>query len=261
VSKLINKKQTPNDRIITLRKVRDELVEVKRLFKKLRDNPVMVNDYGFLDKQIKLVQQKINLTTKRISELQSIEPIRVIGKDKKILCIVGESGTGKSMLSEYIQKTYMLPLIKSYTTRPKRDDTDNGHTFLTDEEFDKINPEDMIAYTHFGDSRYCCVKEDVVGKNTYVIDEDGLIMLKNKYSDDYEIKSLRLIRNNREITQERKDRDDGRFNLPLMEFDYILKNDGTKEELFKKAHYIVDDFFFKNSIMVDKQTRDEIFLN
>ena len=67
--------------------------------------------------------------------------------NRYVLLIVGKSGSGKSALCNYMEKTYGLKQVKSYTTRLCRGLEDNTHTFVTDEEFDKLT--DMCAYTVF----------------------------------------------------------------------------------------------------------------
>lgn len=160
-----------------------------------------------------------------------------------IICIIGESGTGKSLAADYICDKYGYSLIKSRTTRPPRTPDETGHTFVTDKEFDDYEQEDMLAYTTFGEHRYCCLKEDIREKNIYVIDEFGYDYLKDNFSDDYHIVSLRLLRAEairlREgVDYDRIQRDEGKFTRPPAYFDYAIYNNTTKEYLFSK----IDEF-------------------
>lgn len=149
-----------------------------------------------------------------------------------IICIMGESGSGKTHLADYLERTFNIPMIQSYTTRPRRSPKENGHTFITNEEFDKFLTEDMIAYTKFGDHRYCCLKSDVKPVNTYVIDEDGYNMLRKKYAGEYELYSIRVMCNkpDREerVGAARVARDEGRFSLPLSMFHLVWKTDNWR---------------------------------
>jgi ribose 1,5-bisphosphokinase PhnN len=135
------------------------------------------------------------------------------------LAIVGPSGAGKTTLAEFIEKEYGITMVESHTDRAKRTPNESGHTFHTKESFDKLKREDMIAYTDFGNKRYCCLKQDLRRENTYVIDERGLSML-NK--DDYDIVTVRLwCRQSilgKRIGKERAARDRGMFSWfhPLM---------------------------------------------
>lgn len=142
-----------------------------------------------------------------------------------IVCIIGESGSGKSTLARKLEAEYGHTLIRSYTDRPSRGEGDD-HTFLTPEEFDAISPDDMIAFTQFGEFRYCCTRQNVRDHNTYVIDEDGYWMLYNSYKQVYDIRTIRMRCSERErlkrVGAERVARDEGRFTTPDFIFDRVI---------------------------------------
>lgn len=165
-----------------------------------------------------------------------------------ILCIVGESGSGKSMIADYIQKEYGIKMIESRTTRDQRYEGETGHTFVSNEEFDTYVKGDMIAYTEFGDKRYCCLTKDVEHQNTYVIDEDGLNMLAEKFSHQFNIYSIRVhadekIRVKRTNDLNRIKRDRGRFTSDFDSFTYFLNTERLKEEVFSDVEHIIGDLF------------------
>ena len=159
-----------------------------------------------------------------------------------VICIIGESGSGKTTWATYIEQQYGIPMIQSYTDRPRRADNEEGHVFLEVSDFDLLKEEDMIAYTRFGDYRYCCLKQDVKQLNTYVIDEDGFDMLKQRYDDIYDIVSIRVscdadeLRNR--VGEERANRDKGRFNMSDFDFDFKLYTNRDKE----MTRCVVDTF-------------------
>lgn len=145
-----------------------------------------------------------------------------------VVCIVGESGAGKSYLSRRIEETYGHTLIHSYTDRPSRGPGDD-HVFLTKEQFDAIPQEDMIAFTQYGTYRYCCTRHDVREFNTYIISEDGMLHLLKNFSYIYDIRTIRVqcpeeIRLVR-VGGERVERDKGRFNIRNGGFDVVLRTD------------------------------------
>lgn len=148
----------------------------------------------------------------------------------KIICIIGESGSGKSLIAGYIEQVYGYKPIESRTTRPPRTPDEDGHTFVTDAEFDMYKVADMIAFTEFGGYRYCCLKKDVNPKSIYVIDEHGYNYLKALFTDIYLIYSLRVHRDykDRLMTAGRKRvvRDRGKFNMQDTEFDWNVYNEG-----------------------------------
>lgn len=165
-------------------------------------------------------------------------------KRPKILAIVGESGTGKTTAAEYAEEYFNIPLIKSYTDRPPREN-DTSHTFLSKAQFSQIPQEEMISPTEFGGYRYCCLHKDVQPQNTYVIEEDGFLKLKNIYKSKYRVEGLRLIRDRdlrvRDTSLLRVKRDKYKFNLPLWYYDYIIENNGSLDEFKNKIGKIMGE--------------------
>jgi len=151
----------------------------------------------------------------------------IINQKPVIVCIVGESGTGKTTVAEYIEREHSIKMMQSYTDRPMRYENENGHTFVSKETFDTYKQCDMIAYTEFGEYRYCCFKSEVLPYNTYVIDLDGLKYLRDNYSDMYKIISMRIVRQEklRNVSDERKTRDKGRFgDSEIMHNSYVYNS-------------------------------------
>ena len=99
---------------------------------------------------------------------------------KTIFLITGCSGSGKTTITEQLEQKYGLKSIQSYTTRPPRYDGETGHTFISNEEFDKLV--DICGYTEFAGNRYCSTAEQVENNDLYVIDPNGI---------DYFIKSYK----------------------------------------------------------------------
>ncbi len=96
----------------------------------------------------------------------------------------------------------------------------------------------MVAYTKFGDNRYCCFKKDVIDFNTYVIDDRGICELTAKYKNDYRIVNIRVKRSDVDVDKDRQERDQFSFFLPDTYFDFIIENDGDMEELEEKVKKI-----------------------
>ena len=96
-----------------------------------------------------------------------------------IFLIVGCSGSGKTTITEQLEQQYGLKSIQSYTTRQPRYDGETGHTFVSDEEFDKLT--DMVAYTEFDSKRYCATAEQVENNDLYVIDPKGIDFFMKSY--------------------------------------------------------------------------------
>lgn len=148
---------------------------------------------------------------------------------KKILCLVGGSGSGKSLLQTYLEKEWNIKPVISYTTRGKRSPDEGGHYFVTEKDYESTNKEDMLAYTKYGDYHYWSLEKDLEDVNCYVIDEYGLKILKSIYGNKYDIISVRLIINDYErylrgIDEERIRRDNNKLISNIEDYDYVINN-------------------------------------
>jgi hypothetical protein len=161
-----------------------------------------------------------------------------------ILCIVGESGTGKTEAAAYLEREHNIPMLRSCTDRPPRSPDEDGHTFLTPTEFDAIP--DKIAYTEFGGYRYCCRSDDIKPRTTYVVTEDGYENLVRDANGRYTVIGIRMRRPPalRAVPQDRIDRDDGRFVLPRICYTHTIENTWTDlDPLYDCLDTLVVDLF------------------
>lgn len=107
---------------------------------------------------------------------------------RKLICILGQTCSGKDSIANALVKNYGHKTICSYTTRPKRDNEVEGreHYFVTDEEFNKLletHTRDIIAYTQIGDYRYLALFDEILTKDIYIIDPQGFQYLKDNFGD------------------------------------------------------------------------------
>lgn len=108
----------------------------------------------------------------------------------KIICLVGESASGKTTIAELLEKEG-YNYIQSYTTRPKRFEGEKGHIFVNAKNYVDVTIEDtfvpgyMIAHTVFDNHHYWATKEQYQGKGNsiYIIDVAGVKELKEKAKD------------------------------------------------------------------------------
>lgn len=100
----------------------------------------------------------------------------------KLITITGPSGAGKDTVARMLSDLGGYKVICSYTTRPKREGEIDGveHHFV--EKCD-VPHDNMLAYTQYGGYEYWTTVEQVDDKAIYVIDEDGLKSLCEKFPD------------------------------------------------------------------------------
>jgi len=164
---------------------------------------------------------------------------------KNIIAIVGESGTGKTHMANYLETKYGIKYLESYTDRPPRFPEERGHTFVTREEFTEIDEKDMIAYTEFGAFRYCATKKQIDGITSYVIDEPGLDMLITDHSEEFDITTVRVYRTVTDIPNHRLNRNLDTFKRTYDQFNFVIDNDSS----LQKLEETIDDFVLKYDLL------------
>lgn len=182
--------------------------------------------------QFKLKLLFRNILVERVKKYE--HPERYM--NNKILCIVGQSGAGKTLCSLHLQNKLGANVICSFTTRPPRSTEVEGreHHFINI----VPDPNDMLAYAVFGGYEYYALKSQVFGECTvYVIDEQGLINLRQEHGDEYRIFSVYIkrpwsLRRKAGVQHYRMERDNQRVLLPEDSYDWVIENDSTKKSLF-----------------------------
>lgn len=92
--------------------------------------------------------------------------------NKPLILLVGPSGSGKTTIADILEKEHGMKQLRSYTTRKPRYDGEDGHIFVSDEEFDKLG--NIIAYTEFDGYRYCATAQQANEADVYIIDPRGI---------------------------------------------------------------------------------------
>ena len=101
---------------------------------------------------------------------------------KPLYLMVGRSASGKTTIANLLESRHELVQLQSYTTRPKRSEDEVGHTFISNEDFDRLK--NIVAYTEYHGHRYCSTQEQIDAVDTYVIDVPGVETLLKSYKSD-----------------------------------------------------------------------------
>lgn len=170
--------------------------------------------------------------------------------NKNVIAIVGDSGSGKTFASMYLQDKFGWKAIVSYTTRPMRNEERDGreHWFVSPSR--KPSQEDMCAYTQFGGYEYWTEWEQFKATPicVYVIDEKGLINMMSKEQSpfNFNLITIKIKRTDKnEIGAERIARDKERTQLPDDFYDHIINNNGTLDEFRTALNTIAQNIKLK----------------
>lgn len=100
--------------------------------------------------------------------------------ERVIMCILGESSSGKDALVNQICKTSNLTRLISYTTRPQRKNEGATHIFVDEDIYNSMKENNGIAaYTNINNNRYWSTIEQLYDSDFYIIDPIGVDSLKN----------------------------------------------------------------------------------
>lgn len=178
---------------------------------------------------------------------------------KNIYLIVAPSGAGKTTVTELLENKYGLKPIQSYTTRPPRFEGETGHTFVSDEEFDKLT--DIVAYTEFAGNRYCVTAEQVEENDLYVIDPKGVEFFKGHYNGNKQVKVVYIESDMTTRYERMKQRAEDSGNTYLEAVDISLKrivND--VEEFYDINHRVqIDCIVESNNNTTIENVADKIY--
>jgi len=164
---------------------------------------------------------------------------------RALILLCGKSGCGKTSVANELVKRG-LTQVSSYTTRDKRSDDENGHTFVSVEDF-PFN--DLVAYTFFNNQHYGATQQQCDEADIYVVDKQGIIELKEKYKSTRKVITVMLYTSEEELVERMLKRGDSdevihsRIINDIKEFANIhLLADYTTEniELKDTSDYIYD---------------------
>lgn len=192
----------------------------------------------------------------------------------RIIAVIGKSGSGKSSLVEELIKVINLKKVISYTTRPMRDNEEDGihYHFITSDEFEKMKKEgkfaSSIAYNvNGGIWKYAISKEDLEVDGTVILVTNPfeLKQLQNEYREDVvsiQVDAMLSTRINRSLDRDTIDphkmvevtrrmaRDEIDFQGAIT--DYVINNDKdlvSALNMFIHTVYNMPDRFVRDKAM------------
>lgn len=158
-----------------------------------------------------------------------------------VYCVLGRTGSGKSTVTKEAANKLNMKVLKSYTTRQRREnETDENcdHTFISPDEVEKYR-NDMIAYTdRVG---YCsfATKQQLLDNDFYIINPTGYYELKLKTKDmDIELVTIMVNVPYNDLRQRAKKRGD----YDAWQANYIKESEEFSN--FEKSHLV--DYFILN---------------
>ena len=158
-----------------------------------------------------------------------------------VYCVLGRTGSGKSTVTKEAANKLNMKVLKSYTTRQRREnETDENcdHTFISPDEVEKYR-NDMIAYTdRVG---YCsfATKQQLLDNDFYIINPTGYYELKLKTKDmDIELVTIMVNVPYNDLRQRARKRGD----YDAWQANYIKESEEFSN--FEKSHLV--DYFILN---------------
>ena len=163
-----------------------------------------------------------------------------MNKEHVLLCVMAESSAGKdTLVSKLCERTNYTQLI-SYTTRPRRDNEGDTHIFVTEEDYQQMFKDGVVAaYTEINNYKYWCTVDQLYTTDIYIIDPIGVNVLKSLNLPNLKIVSVYInvpeeIRKQRAISRgdhinvyrnrSLSERQQFRDMKKNMEVDYVVPN-------------------------------------
>lgn len=169
-----------------------------------------------------------------------------------IICIVGKSGSGKTMVQNHIKSAYDIPKVTTITTRPPRSGDDTKYTFSVSDNMFEDMRFSMIATTVYGGFKYGgVVMGDARGSRllTYVIDESGMRgLIKNQFVRVWPVIIKRGDEERMAVCSPERFERDSHFTYEYAEGlpdAHVIENNGSMSELISKIDDYINNLIHK----------------
>jgi guanylate kinase len=101
--------------------------------------------------------------------------VKQMQNEHVVILVVGKSGSGKSSLINRLCERTNLTALQSYTTRPKRSESDNDHIFVSVEDYVRAKENGEIAIdTELAGNYYYSTVEQLYNADLYTINPEAL---------------------------------------------------------------------------------------
>jgi hypothetical protein len=159
--------------------------------------------------------------------------------------IAGRTSSGKDYLTNYLCATFGFKQLLSYTTRPKRFDTENTHIFITDEEEQNIlNTQSIIAYTGIGQYKYFGTYQQFIESDIYIVDKQGIDYLKQNFTQQLMQEQIQIVviyvYAEKQLRQERALKRHNNLNT------YVKRDEVENAQFTALEHNVEFDWFVRN---------------
>lgn len=125
---------------------------------------------------------------------------------KNLYLICGKSGSGKTYVADKLHDERGYSILKSYTTRKPRHESDDDHIYVSVSDYYATKETgEIAAATYFEHNFYWATRDQLNPSELYVIDKDGIESLKEldgfnrqvvviyiDTSEDVRMKNMRL---------------------------------------------------------------------
>lgn len=172
---------------------------------------------------------------------------------KNLYLICGKSGSGKTYVADKLRNERGYSILKSYTTRKPRHESDDDHIYVSVSDYYATKETgEIAAATYFNHNFYCATRDQLSSSDLYVIDKDGIESLKEldgfnrnivviyiDTSEDVRMKNMRLRGDSSSKIGERLSHDEAAFKGIEDLADFIVDGDDMNKWVIVGG--IIDD--------------------
>lgn len=163
---------------------------------------------------------------------------------KTVFLFVGRTNSGKSTIAKKLEDSFHYSVLKSYTTRAQRNDTDTDHVFTDVAQYEHDKAAGcIVAETNIAGNYYWATEDQVRDCDIYLIDPVGIEALKKMNLPDIRFVTIYInVDDNVRFARAKKRGDDPRS--------YMVRNLSERaqfEQFLKDKRY---DYVVKNENIV-----------